>query len=108
MAFISIHFVHPIQTFHCDDTIAKLENESNVEQITTVGSFTLPIKREINSSSVATISQSLIDKWKNPYQIKSISPFSTKITIQDHKCLKFDLDESCGKLYLQQKVHCSF
>lgn len=86
-------FIHPIQTFHCDDIIAKLENEENVEQITTLGSFTLPVKREIKNSSVETISHSLIDKWKNPYQIKSIPPFQQRFQ-QEQNHLKFDLDES--------------
>ena len=69
-------FIHPSQTFNCQETIAALAKTTEVDKPTTVGSFTLPSKREI-SGGVATLQKTVtpIDSWQEPYTVKSIPPF---------------------------------
>lgn len=74
-------FVHPPQTFNCEETISALEKKqetsSNRQQ---VGSFALPTSRSINDSATATLEKSstTIDCWKEPVEIKNFPSFSQK------------------------------
>ncbi|RXI98217.1 ATP-dependent helicase [Anaerobacillus alkaliphilus] len=68
-------FIHPSQMFNCEESISALETKTDLfEQPKNVGSFTLPMKREINGG-VATLQKPLIDCWKEPYVVKSIPSF---------------------------------
>ncbi|OIJ10102.1 ATP-dependent DNA helicase Rep [Anaerobacillus arseniciselenatis] len=95
---ISIHepplFIHPSQTFNCDEAIKALEEKHEATVNHSVGSFTLPSKREINGG-VAMLHKTndTVTGWKNPYEIRSIPPFKNHQTSSsEHK--KYDVDDS--------------
>lgn len=68
------YFIHPATTFYCDETISALEQqEQKIEKA--IGSFTIPINRSINGSATTTINKQEIDRWRAPYEVKSIPPF---------------------------------
>jgi DNA helicase II / ATP-dependent DNA helicase PcrA len=87
-------FIHPPQTFNCHETIAKLEKTTEKNEQKTIGSFTLPMKREINGN-IATLPETtaMIDCWQDPSEVKSIPPFK-RLTNSNKSHPDYQLDES--------------
>ncbi len=94
---ISIHqppvFIHPPQKFSCDETIAALENKTELHELQTVSGFTLPKKREIHGSLATMMTKSSIDCWEEPYVVKSIPVFQPPSTSLKSN-LAYIVDES--------------